>query len=69
MFCVSLYINILPKVYVVVGGTNSLGGTMSHTEILQEGGQRWETGQPLPRILAGMASVSLDNSVLLLGIA
>ena len=53
----------------MAGGTNRQGGRMSHTEILQEGGLRWETGQPLPRILDGMASVSLDASVLLLGIA
>ena len=53
----------------MAGGTNRQGGRMSHTEMLQEGGLRWETGQPLPRILDGMASVSLDASVLLLGIA
>ena len=47
------------------GADNSL---ISSTETLQEGGLNWEFGQALPRSLYGMASVSLDSSVLLLGI-
>ena len=51
----------------MAGGGNS-AGVISSTETLQEGGLNWETGQALPRILSAMASVSLDNTVLLLGI-
>ena len=51
----------------MAGGYNSAGG-ISSTETLQEGGLNWETGQSLPRIFYAMASVSLDSSVLLLGI-
>ena len=52
----------------MAGGLNSAGEFISSTETLQEGGLNWETGQALPRILYLMASVSLDNTVLLLGI-
>ena len=54
--------------YVVAGGGNSAGEVMSSTETLQEGGLNWETGQELPRTLRWMASVSLDHTVLLIGI-
>ena len=43
-------------------------GFLSSTETLQEGGLNWETGQALPRQLYYMASVTLDHTVLLIGI-
>ena len=54
--------------YVVVGGITSAGKLISSTETLQEGGLNWETGQALPRKLLWIASVSLDHTVLLIGI-
>ena len=39
----------------------------SSTEILFQGGHGWVTVQPLPRLLLNMASVSLGDSVLLIG--
>ena len=47
---------------------DSDGIGISSTETLQEGGLNWETGQALPRILYWMTSVSLDHTVLLIGI-
>ena len=47
---------------------DSANEVISSTETLQEGGLNWETGQALPRRLYYTASVSLDNTVLLLGI-
>ena len=52
----------------MAGGRDSDGIGLDSTETLQEGGLNWETGQALPRRLYEMASVSLDGSVLLLGI-
>ena len=52
----------------MAGGADSANEVISSTETLQEGGLNWETGQALPRRLYGMASVSLDNTVLLIGI-
>jgi len=53
------------KVFVVAGGFNSK--TLSSTELLYDGAQSWVTGQALPRTLYYPASVSLADSVLLLG--
>ena len=53
------------QVYVVAGGYNT--GYLSSTEVLSDGGQSWVTGQALPRTLYLPASVSLADSVLLLG--
>merc|ERR1719312_1890983 len=53
------------KVFVVAGGYGS--GTLSSTELLYDGEDSWVTGQALPRTLFGPASVSLANSVLLIG--
>jgi len=53
------------KVYVVAGGYNT--GYLSSTEVLYDGGLSWVTGQALPRTLSAPASVSLADSVLLLG--
>jgi len=55
------------KVYVVAGGEGKGGGYLSSTEVLYDGGLEWVTGQALPRSLLWPASVSLANSVLLLG--
>ena len=52
----------------MAGGKDSANEVISSTETLQEGGLNWETGQALPRRLWDMASVSLDHTVLLLGI-
>ena len=52
----------------MAGGINSAGRGISSTETLQEGGLNWETGQALPRKLYYMASVTLDHTVLLIGI-
>ena len=40
---------------------------LSSTEVLYDGGLSWVTGQALPRTLFTPASVSLADSVLLLG--
>ena len=50
---------------MVAGGYN--GGYLSSTEILMKGGHSWVTVQALPRKLYAPASVSLTDSVLLLG--
>ena len=42
-------------------------GRLSSTEVLYDGGLSWVTGQALPRTLSYPASVSLADSVLLLG--
>ena len=49
----------------MAGGYNN--GYLSSTEVLYDGGLSWVTGQALPRTLAYPASVSLGDSVLLLG--
>ena len=54
------------QVYVVAGGRDN-NGYLSSTEVLYDGGLSWVTGQALPRTLYGPASVSLADSVLLLG--
>ena len=53
------------QVFVVAGGYSS--EYLSSTELLYEGGESWVTGQALPRTLHFPASVSLADSVLLLG--
>ena len=65
------------KVYVVAGGLGSNYEDLSSTEVLYDGGLElevlydaglsWVTGQALPRTLYFPASVSLADSVLLLG--
>ena len=50
---------------MVAGGYNN--GQLSSTEILIKGGNSWVTVQALPRGFYGPASVSLADSVLLLG--
>ena len=50
---------------MVAGGYNN--GHLSSTEILIKGGNSWVTVQALPRTLSGPASVSLADSVLLMG--
>ena len=53
--------------YVVAGGWGKYGEDLSSTEVLYDGGLSWVTGQTLPRTLKYPASVSLADSVLLLG--
>jgi len=53
------------KVFVVAGGYNSR--YLDSTELLYEGEESWVTGQALPRTLGYPASVSLADSVLLIG--
>jgi len=53
------------KVFVVAGGYND--AYLDSTELLYEGGDSWVTGKALPRTLFSPASVSLPDSVLLLG--
>ena len=55
------------QVYVVAGGWGKNYEDLSSTEVLYDGGLSWVTGQALPRTLYRPASVSLANSVLLLG--
>ena len=55
------------QVYVVAGGRDNNWNELSSTEVLYDGGLSWVTGQALPRTLAYPASVSLGDSVLLLG--
>ena len=52
---------------MVAGGYGDGGVGLSSTEIFYDGGESWLSGQPLPRTLGGPASVSLADSVLLLG--
>ena len=59
-------VTISIQVFVVAGGQNS-AGLLSSTELLYDGGESWVTGQALPRTLGWAASVSLADSVLLLG--
>merc|ERR1719186_1341026 len=40
---------------------------LSSTEKLTTGATAWTTINPLPRTLAGVATVSMDNSIFLLG--
>ena len=54
------------QVYVVAGGLGNTG-YLSSTEVLYDGGLSWVTGQALPRALYETASVSLADSVLLIG--
>ena len=54
------------QVYVVAGGRGNTED-LSSTEVLYDGGLSWVTGQALPRTLARPASVSLADSLLLLG--
>ena len=55
------------QVFVVAGGEGSNNKLLSSIELLYEGGESWVTGQALPRTLKWPASVSLADSVLLLG--
>jgi len=58
------------KVFVVAGGYGSPGSNYKHlssTELLYDGADSWVTGKALPRTLYAPASVSLADSVLLLG--
>ena len=55
------------QVYVVAGGVDNNYEYLSSTEVLYDGGLSWVTGQALPRTLTLPASVSLADSVLLLG--
>ena len=49
----------------MAGGYNS--GYLDSTELLYDGGDSWVTGQALPRTLGYAASVSLADSILLIG--
>ena len=51
----------------MAGGVGNNGEYLSSTEVLYDGGPSWVTGQALPRTLSRPASVSLADSVLLLG--
>jgi len=65
--CGVLDITTDKKVYVVAGGLDSNNGYLPSTEVLYDGDLSWVTGQGLPRQLRYQASVSLADSVLLLG--
>jgi len=54
------------KAYVVAGGLDK-NERLSSTEVLYDGGLSWVAGQALPRTLTHPASVSLADSVLLMG--
>ena len=60
------YSNNLIQVYVVAGGYDGRN-LFSSTEILMKGGHSWALVQSLPRTFTGLTSVSLADSVLLLG--
>ena len=51
----------------MAGGRDNNYEDLSSTEVLYDGGLSWVTGQALPRTLYRPASVSLADSVLLLG--
>ena len=51
----------------MAGGVDYNDKDLSSTEVLYDGGLSWVTGQALPRTMSGPTSVSLADSVLLLG--
>ena len=51
----------------MAGGQGNNYEDLSSTEVLYDGGLSWVSGQALPRRLTDPASVSLADSVLLLG--
>ena len=51
----------------MAGGLGPNSRYLDTTELLYDGGNSWVTGQALPRTLLNAASVSLADSVLLLG--
>ena len=58
------------QVYIVTGGNNyGNGGMISSTEMLVHGSTQWteETSAELPMHISGLASVSLNNKVLIMG--
>ena len=60
--CISLSLQVL----IVAGGLCD-SNLLSSTEKLNTGATAWTTIKPLPRKLWGVATVSLDKSIVLLG--
>merc|ERR1719427_2482067 len=54
-------------VLIVAGGADASSTPLSSTEKMTTGATAWTTINPLPRTLYGMATVSMDNSIILLG--
>ena len=57
------------QVLLVAGGYrfDDDGGPLSSTEVLIGDSPVWTMATPLPRALDGMASVTLDNTVFMIG--
>ena len=64
---VTMYISISIQVLIVAGGWDDGYTPLSSTEKMTTGATAWTTIKPLPRTLYGMASVSLDNMIILTG--
>ena len=55
------------QVLIVAGGVDDSYTHLSSTEKMTTGATAWTTINPLPRTLYGVATVSLDNSIILTG--
>ena len=58
------------QVLIVAGGLGGQDGSytpISSTEKMTTGATAWTTINPLPRTLWGVATVSMDNSIILTG--
>jgi len=54
-------------VFIITGGYNANSGTFDDTEMLVDGGSKWTLGPDLPTPRNGMGSVSVDNSIFMIG--
>ena len=54
------------QVYLVTGGLSD-SIYFSSTEILTQGGEKWESVGELPRSMSGVGAVSIDNTILVTG--
>ena len=52
---------------VVAGGRDNIYNYLSSTEKMTNGARRWTFSKSLPRTLAGVASISMDNKIYLTG--
>ena len=61
--CIAISLQVL----IVAGGYDDSKNPLSSTEKMTTGATAWTTVKSLPRALAGVATVSLDNSIILTG--
>ena len=60
--------SVCVQVLLVAGGWKNGHGPLSSTEVLTGDSPVWTKATPLPRIVYGVASVTLDNTVFISGI-